>query len=76
MPATPEAPAEIRRQRMTDYVGEREYVRVAELGDQFGVSEVTIRTDLAAMERAGFVRVRGFAGAGGFAGAREFGRVR
>jgi DeoR family transcriptional regulator of aga operon len=43
-----------------DYVGTRDYVRVAELGDQFGVSHVTIRADLAAMERRGLIaRVRG-----------------
>lgn len=45
---------------MVDYIGGREYVRVAELGDRFEVSEVTIRGDLAAMHRRGLVtRVRG-----------------
>ena len=34
---------------MVDYVGQHEYVRVADLVDRFAVSEVTIRGDLAAM---------------------------
>lgn len=55
-----DTPAEIRRQRMVDYIGGREYVRVAELGDRFAVSEVTVRGDLAAMHRRGLItRVRG-----------------
>jgi DeoR family transcriptional regulator of aga operon len=60
MPVVLDLPAEMRRQRILDYVGEREYVRVAELGEQFGVSHVTIRADLAALDRRGLiVRVRG-----------------
>jgi DeoR/GlpR family transcriptional regulator of sugar metabolism len=43
---------------MVDYVGQHEYVRVADLVDRFAVSEVTIRGDLAAMHRRG----RGHAG--------------
>jgi DeoR family transcriptional regulator, aga operon transcriptional repressor len=59
-PVVSDTPAEVRRQWILDYVGARDYVRVAELGDQFGVSHVTIRADLAAMERRGLIaRVRG-----------------
>ena len=60
MSVGPDTPAEVRRQRILDYVGKREYVRVAELGDEFRVSHVTIRADLAAMERRGLIaRVHG-----------------
>lgn len=60
IPVLPDTPAEVRRQRILDYLSGREYVRVAELGDQFGVSHVTIRADLTAMERRGLLaRVRG-----------------
>ena len=59
-PAQADTPAEIRRERMLGYIGEHEYVRVAELQGLFGVSEVTIRTDLATMARRGLItRVHG-----------------
>lgn len=45
---------------MVDFIGKQEYVRVADLVEKFTVSEVTIRTDLAALHRRGLVtRVRG-----------------
>jgi DeoR family transcriptional regulator, aga operon transcriptional repressor len=59
-PAQADTPAEIRRERMLGHIGEHEYVRVAELQGLFGVSEVTIRTDLATMARRGLItRVHG-----------------
>lgn len=58
--AASDTPAEVRRQRIVDYIGQHEYVRVAELVERFAVSEVTIRGDLAAMHRRGLItRVRG-----------------
>lgn len=58
--AAQDTPAEVRRQRIVDHVGQHEYVRVADLVEKFAVSEVTIRGDLAAMHRRGLItRVRG-----------------
>ncbi|MET4638774.1 DeoR family transcriptional regulator of aga operon [Mycetocola sp. 2940] len=42
-------PAIVRRERMADLIGGRGFVRVAELSEVFGVSEVTVRSDLAAL---------------------------
>ncbi len=42
-------PAALRRERILDMVREREFVRVADLSSIFGISEVTIRTDLATL---------------------------
>lgn len=40
-------PAELRRDRMLSLVREREFMRVADLSTIFGISEVTVRADLA-----------------------------
>lgn len=37
-------------------VEEREFVRVSDLSDLFGISEVTVRSDLAALQEAGLLR--------------------
>ena len=39
-------PAEIRRSRMYELIAEREFMRVADLSRIFGISEVTVRSDL------------------------------
>lgn len=52
--------AEPRRQRLSRLVAERGFVRVADASLELGVSEVTVRGDLTALERAGsLVRVHG-----------------
>ncbi|MGA0566952.1 DeoR/GlpR family DNA-binding transcription regulator [Rathayibacter sp. KR2-224] len=54
------APATIRRQRMLSLIGERGFVRVGELSETFGVSDVTVRGDLAVLEGTqGIRRVHG-----------------
>ena len=54
------APAVIRRQRMLAMIGDRGFVRVGELSEIFGVSEVTVRGDLDALEcTQGVRRVHG-----------------
>lgn len=53
-------PADVRRLRMLDVVRDRDYVKVAELADQFSISEVTVRSDLEALAARGDVRrIRG-----------------
>ena len=53
-------PAQIRRERILAVVAEHEFVRVTDLADVFGVSSVTIRSDLDALVDQGVVRrVRG-----------------
>lgn len=53
-------PAPVRRERMRALVGEQEFARVADLSDVFGVSEVTVRSDLDVLASRGLVRrVRG-----------------
>ncbi len=53
-------PVTVRRERMLDVIAERQFVRVADLAGIFGVSDVTVRTDLAALElEQGVRRVRG-----------------
>ncbi len=53
-------PAQVRRQRILDLIRTREFVRVADLGEVFGVSQVTARADLDALARRGLVRrIRG-----------------
>lgn len=61
MPADPELPrADERRGRIRELILRRSFVRVAELSDTFGVSTVTVRSDLEALESAGVVRrIRG-----------------
>ena len=44
-PAGPE-PAEVRQERITALVEEQGFVRVRDLSARFGVSTVTVRTDL------------------------------
>ena len=51
---------ESRRQQLARLVGDRGFVRVTDAADELGVSVVTIRGDLAALERRGaVVRVHG-----------------
>ena len=53
-------PAEVRQQRTHEYLTERGFVRVRELSDRFGVSTVTARNDLDALEQRRLVqRVHG-----------------
>lgn len=53
-------PTEVRRERMLTLLTEQEFARVAELAEAFGVSSVTVRADLDALEEQGKVRrVRG-----------------
>ncbi|MCV2393247.1 DeoR/GlpR family DNA-binding transcription regulator [Actinotalea sp. M2MS4P-6] len=53
-------PVAVRRERMLALIAERQFVRVADLADAFGISEVTVRGDLAALETShGVRRVRG-----------------
>lgn len=62
-------PAEVRRERMRHLIDARQFVRVADLSAEFGISDVTVRTDLEAMHRTQQVRrVRG--------GAMPWGRPR
>lgn len=49
-------PAETRRERLAALVAEEGFVRVADAGGLFGVSEVTLRSDLSALEAAGALR--------------------
>lgn len=50
------APPEVRRTRMLASLKEREFARVSELSEMLGVSEVTVRSDLEALQRAGLLR--------------------
>ncbi len=53
-------PAALRRERMLQVITDREFVRVTELAGAFGISDVTVRADLAALESSHAVRrVRG-----------------
>ncbi len=53
-------PAAVRRERMFQMIGERRFVRVADLAGAFGISDVTVRADLAALQGShGVRRVRG-----------------
>ncbi|MET0974709.1 MAG: DeoR/GlpR family DNA-binding transcription regulator [Leifsonia sp.] len=49
-------PASLRRDRAAALVAERGFVRVRELADAFGVTGVTARADLDALERDGVIR--------------------
>lgn len=55
-----EMPAELRRQHILSLIRGREYVRVADLSTHFGVSDVTVRSDLDVLAEQGKIRrVRG-----------------
>ena len=59
-------PAELRQARIQSLVENEGFLRVTDLADRFGVSTVTVRSDLTALEGAGLVRrVRGGAVASG-----------
>jgi DeoR family transcriptional regulator, aga operon transcriptional repressor len=52
--------ATLRRDRMLAVIRERDFVRVADLSERFGISEVTVRSDLDALASRGDVhRIRG-----------------
>ena len=56
----PSARPAVRRDRMLALIQEREFVGVGELSDRFGISQVTVRNDLAALaERGRIHRIRG-----------------
>ena len=53
-------PTALRRRQMLATVKSRSFMRVSELGDMFGISTVTVRSDLEALARDGQVqRIRG-----------------
>jgi DeoR family transcriptional regulator of aga operon len=67
-----QVPAAVRRDRILARVSETGFVRVADLSREFGVSEVTVRSDLDAIERANPIdRVHGGAVLRGGAARRE-----
>ncbi len=45
-------PAVLRRRRMAEVIAARGFMKVVELGETFGISGVTVRSDLDALERA------------------------
>lgn len=49
-------PASLRRERMLELIGRAGFVRVAELSEQFQVSDVTVRTDLDALDAQQSIR--------------------
>jgi DeoR family transcriptional regulator of aga operon len=56
----PVIPGSLRRERMLLVIRDREYVRVGELSDTFGISQVTVRSDLDSLAARGQIhRVRG-----------------
>ncbi len=55
-----EIPAEVRRKQILALINGREFVRVADLSTHFGVSDVTVRSDLDTLAELGYIRrVRG-----------------
>ncbi len=57
---TPGVPAELRQDRIAEEVDSAGFVRVTDLADRFGVSVVTVRSDLGSLEAHGRLRrVRG-----------------
>lgn len=60
MPIESTLPAPVRRERIVELVEERGFVRVADLSDRFGISEVTLRADLDALAKESLVhRIHG-----------------
>ena len=58
-------PADVRRVRIAELLDERDFLRVTDIAQHFGISEVTARSDLAALADRGRVRrVRGGAMSG------------
>jgi DeoR family transcriptional regulator of aga operon len=58
--STEPLPAEVRRELMLALVTERSFMRVADLSEKFGISEVTVRADLEVLDRRQVIRrVRG-----------------
>lgn len=55
-PVEANLPAEVRQERVRTLIDGQGFVRVRELSERFGVSTVTVRNDLAAMEERGVVR--------------------
>src|SRR5688500_10910833 len=52
--------SDTRRQQMLTYIRDHEFARIYDLARQFGVSEVTIRSDVDILARTGGIRrVRG-----------------
>ena len=49
-------PAVLRRERMVDLIAARGFLRVSDLSETFGVSEVTVRSDLAALDDGDAIR--------------------
>src|SRR3954447_6612678 len=45
----PSLPAGVRRERMLALIRQSDFVRVSDLGTRFGISEVTVRSDLDAL---------------------------
>ena len=65
-------PARVRRERMLQMITERQFVRVADLSEAFGISDVTVRGDLDALDHSHDVRrVRGGAMARSYGGRPE-----
>ncbi|HEV2933999.1 MAG TPA: DeoR/GlpR family DNA-binding transcription regulator [Streptosporangiaceae bacterium] len=57
---TESVPAEVRRELMLALVAEHNFVRVSDLSEAFGISEVTVRADLEVLDRRRVIRrVRG-----------------
>jgi DeoR family transcriptional regulator of aga operon len=57
---TEAVPGEVRRERIVALVTDRDFVRVSDLSEAFGISEVTVRADLEVLDRRRAIRrVRG-----------------
>jgi len=53
-------PGTVRRERMLQMITDRQFVRVSDLSEAFGISDVTVRADLDALDQSHVVRrVRG-----------------
>src|SRR4051794_7650909 len=49
LPSPDTLPAGVRRERMLALIRQSDFVRVCDLGTRFGISEVTVRSDLDAL---------------------------